>query len=156
MNTILPKMTPKGKERLRELIAGLRELPDEAFNFRVLRENSSCGTVACAIGWTPEIFPDLVKVDVSMGHPRVVHIATGETSYWIAHELFGISEDQASWLFYPCRQHHLSPLLPICDDDATPDEVAAMLEKYIELTEKTHSPEILAADSAKKKAGKKV
>jgi hypothetical protein len=149
-------MTPKGKERLRELIAGLRELPDEAFNFRVLREDNSCGTVACALGWTPEIFPDLVKVDMSMGHPRVVHIATGSTSLSIAYELFGISPEHAEGLFNPSEQHGISPLLPICGRDATPDEVAAMLEKYIELTEKTHSPEILAADTAKKKAGKKV
>jgi hypothetical protein len=156
MSTILPKMTPKGKERLRELIAGLRELPDQAFNFGVFREHNACGTVACAIGWTPEIFPDLVKVDMSMGYPRVVHIATGATSYWIARELFRIKHTHAEWLFNPFGQHKVSPLLPICGIYATPDDVAAMLEKYIELTEKTHSPEILAADSAKKKAGKKV
>jgi hypothetical protein len=74
----------------------------------------------------------------------------------VARELFGISHNHADGLFIPSAQHDISPLLPICDEYATPDEVAAMLEKYIELTEKTHSPEILAADSAKKKAGKKV
>jgi hypothetical protein len=154
MNTILPPMTPKGKERMRELIAGLRELPDEAFNFGVVRARKACRTVACAIGWTPEIFPDLVKVDMSTGYP--VSIARGSSSLSIAYELFEISHTHAKGLFNPSEQHRVSPLLPNCGRDATPDEVAAMLEKYIELTEKTHSPEILAADSAKKKAWKKV
>ena len=53
-------MTKKGKEKLRQLIEFIRELPDEKFDFsRIVKEvdEHQCGTVCCAAGWLPKAFP---------------------------------------------------------------------------------------------------
>jgi hypothetical protein len=53
-------MTKKGKAKLRQLIEFIRELPDEQFDFsRIVKEvdRHECGTVCCAAGWLPKVFP---------------------------------------------------------------------------------------------------
>ena len=47
-------------ERLLKIADFLEELPPEKFNFRdyVSESKNDCGTVCCAIGWLPKIFPE--------------------------------------------------------------------------------------------------
>lgn len=52
-------------DRLEQLATFLYRLDDKAFCFASICEahnatEPECGTVACAIGWTPRVFPDLV------------------------------------------------------------------------------------------------
>ena len=56
-------MNTTQQKRLRKLIAFLRTLDSDHFDFEILRhESNQCGTIACAIGWTPTVFPSLIKV----------------------------------------------------------------------------------------------
>lgn len=55
-----------GNRRLLKLADFLEELPPEKFNFFEVvssgeHNGHTCATVACAIGWTPKVFPRLVK-----------------------------------------------------------------------------------------------
>ena len=51
-------------KRLRKLINFLKKLDPKKFDFGdIRREDPDCGTVACAFGWTPKLFPKLVTVD---------------------------------------------------------------------------------------------
>lgn len=54
-------MTKQGKQRLRQLIEFIRELPDDKFDFSTLvskLDENECGTVCCAAGWLPAAFPE--------------------------------------------------------------------------------------------------
>jgi hypothetical protein len=51
-------------KRLEKLADFLDKLPREKFNFADLVseiDKKGCGTVCCAIGWTPKVLPHLVK-----------------------------------------------------------------------------------------------
>lgn len=122
-------------KRLRKLIAFLKALPPKKFDFtteREIGEGPKCPTTACAIGWTPTVFPKLVKwVPESKG---TFLIGSHETSYaGVAEKLFGIPISVAIPLFYPNEQHFVDTRLPKCGYKATPKQVAKMLEKFIEL-----------------------
>lgn len=131
-------MKPIHIKRLRKLIAFLRKLPEEKFAFYKEFEKSpkqKCPTIGCAIGWTPAVFPKLVSWFGKSGSfsRKGMRLSYCE----VAKELFGISEDIAANLFYPEEQHYVDTRLPDCGSDATPKQVARMLEKFIKLqTEK--------------------
>lgn len=141
MTTILPSLPDEGKANLRKLIAFLRELPLEKFFFGSVVEQGDlhgCGTVCCAVGWMPKVFPDRVKWVKTFGLWNVQLVdSMMEGGWWegVASEVFGISEDMAADLFAPYRQHKAHKSLSCLGDDAKPGEVADMLEAYIELTE---------------------
>lgn len=120
------------KKRLRKLIAFLRQLPRKRFNFDTIRYGHGCGTVGCAIGWTPEALPSLVKNDSLLG--PVLRKGNG---YFrdIAAELTGLGPHLASCLFCPGEQAIADSRLPNLPATATPKQVARMLEKFIELQE---------------------
>ena len=125
------------KPRLTKLIDFLKQLPEEKFDFnRVIHK---CGTVACAIGWTPSVFPDLVTTIRIHGDIRL-QLKSGDPEDWqlypeVAEELFNINEYVAADLFSPQWQHRLHPDLTELDFEATPKEVAQMLEKFIDLVQ---------------------
>lgn len=120
--------------RLKKLIAFLRKLPEEKFQFETEYEKlprQKCPTVACAIGWTPAVFPELV----GWAHERGLFLWKGRKLAYscLAEELFGIPSPKSVNLFYPNDQKEVDPLLPLCGRDAKPEEVANMLEKFLEL-----------------------
>lgn len=150
--TILPRMTAVGKRRLRKLIAFLRTLKPKQFNFGDVvsdykKNGHVCGTVCCAIGWTPAVFPQLVRWFESREHGWAMarlSFKAGHTRWVrydvIANRLFGISEESAASLFHPGRAGRVHESLPAINSFATPKQVAAMLEQYIALTETPSTP----------------
>jgi hypothetical protein len=120
---------------MRKLAKFLEELPPEEFDFDIIK----CGTVACAIGWTPRVFPRLVK-----WHPRwypggleasgrTVGVVRGFMG--VATHLFGISSFNADRLFssYPGYGNRIHESIPLLGGDATPKQVAAGLRMFLEL-----------------------
>lgn len=137
-------MKPIHIKRLRKLIAFLRKLPRKRFNFAIIRnEAPKCGAVGCAIGYTPNVFPSIFRSFALLdhGYQRTHGVGfRGKTepdftgvAMWVS----GLPYDTAAFLFEPYRQDKVDGRLPLIPGDATPKQVARMLEKFIELqTEK--------------------
>lgn len=128
------------KKRLLKLAAFLDKLPRKKFNFgSIVYSKPKCGTVGCAIGWTPKVFPSLVEWD-SRRSPSAVK-ACGSDNFGfaeVAMSLFGLSYKEANDLFDPCfvgYQHWTQPVDRV-DADATPKQVAASIRRFIKWKEK--------------------
>lgn len=136
--------------RLLKLIRFLDTLPPEKFNFasdvaKAHTNHTQCATVGCAIGWTPALFPRLVKWKfegewTDNTYESILNFSgytlKGEraTSYRkVGNFLFGIGDNGYHSIFYPHEQRGVHPDLPLCDRNATPRDVANMLRKYREL-----------------------
>ena len=113
---------------LDKIIDFLDELPTEKFYFAEIR--SECGSTACAVGWFPNIFPE-----VEYTSPYFRLNSMGGLKYEeVASFILNVSEDIAKDLFSPRKEiSELFPTLPICGDDATPKEVSAKLKAFKEL-----------------------
>ena len=124
------RTTPRGKRRLLKLAAFLEALPKDKFYFGTTlhKVEHNCPTVACAIGWTPVVFPKLTK------RFGVKSIGTsgsyvGDRYYSeLAMDLFDVSKSDAEALFSP-GIHSLSltalnPLVP-------PSAVAANIRLFL-------------------------
>lgn len=134
------------RKRLEKLIQFLDNLLPERFNFGDVvshLDRNSCNSVCCAIGWTPAIFPRMVHwagvsvYYVALGKPRAgkPYERPFETYVDVAVKLFGLPYKPARWLFTPNLQDLLSKDLPICSQRASPQEVAAMLRKFLKLVD---------------------
>lgn len=129
-------MSAVGKRRLRKLIAFLRQLPRRKFDFSdVVKETNGkgCGSVACALGWTPVAFPKHFKWIDNGGYAsrrgsEGIHLFRDAADY------FQIPRFHDN-LFVPAGAWAVSNHLPNLNGDATPKQVARMLEQYIKLTE---------------------
>lgn len=124
-----------------KLIAFLRELPSYKFRFdtvvsewKTAPNQAACGTVCCAVGWFPAIFdrvewrgPGAGQFDLSFKY------CTATSYYCVASRVLKISKACARDLFTPDDQTKAHPELPLCGTEATPDEVADMLGRFIEL-----------------------
>lgn len=144
LKTELPPMSRTGKRRLRKLIAFLRQLPRRKFDFAEIvtkgkHNGHTCGTVCCALGWMPAVFPKVIKwkfeEDFWGGGDFVISKGRSKDYRKIAKNHFGISYHHAQGLFHPGEQMEVHSALPICGEKATAKQVAAMLEQYIRLTE---------------------
>lgn len=121
-------------ERLLKLASFLRKLPPERFDFGkvVQHETPRCGTIGCAIGWTPAVFPDLVEW--SKVHADGLKLNQDPSLHYyeeIAGDLFGMDYCDAMDLFTPMNQRQLG--LKNLDWDATPYQVADLIEQYVEM-----------------------
>jgi len=133
MTTELPSLPDLGKARLRQLIAYLRVLPSEQFDFGVVIEERACGTVGCAMGHCAILFPELVRQDWEWFDVRTK--SNRSSNYrTVASELFGMCIQETN-IFSPLGQRLVHDKLPECRRKSTPSQVAAMLETFIELTE---------------------
>lgn len=138
MLTVLPKLKPIAKRRLRKLIAFLRQLPRRKFDFSTVIND--CHTIGCAVGWCPVVFPKLCRfgdrnacenwVVVKSVKPRRSRYSVDD----VTSKLLMLPEEHAS-LFRPNRAQLLHSSLADLHGGATPKQVAAMLEKYITFTE---------------------
>ena len=130
------------KKRLQKLIAFLRQLPRKRFDFAIIRkEPPKCGAVGCAIGYLPNVFPWVFKSVITsretdmFGTHEVAfreneNLRFQEAAVWVT----GIQDDwQAVGLFQAEGQHRVSEELPLLPEEATPKQVARMLEKFIKL-----------------------
>ena len=105
------------RKRLLKLADFLEQLPPQKFDFGVIvtegakpmlealkAREESCGTVACAIGWMPAVFPRLTKWKRSRSGLGLV-VGLKDTSKYrnfeVAERFFGISKDDARYLFNP-------------------------------------------------------
>lgn len=131
------------EKKFRILIEAVKRREPEKFNFgevvadyEVQRGGRVCGTVCCAIGMTPEVFPDEVQWTGSalIGPIRLSMDGCGLYFHRVAEKLFGIERDLAYCLFSPGLEF-LHAELPLCTEEASPAEVAEMMEKFIELVE---------------------
>lgn len=131
------------KNRLLKLAAFLDKLPKAKFNFGLLVNEAgkpmlealaagkhACGSVACAIGWMPAVFPRQVKWD-SKENPQGIELIVRRESvpFRSAAQFFGISNDDARYLFNPGGSEDQATEL---DDDATPKQVAKHIRKFVE------------------------
>ena len=92
-------------DRLRKLADFLDKLQRSHFDFAIVRGKYSpfpgndCGTVGCAIGWCPTVFPKACHINVA---GQAVRIDGRYRSYFAAGaRLFGMSDDDAYHLFTP-------------------------------------------------------
>lgn len=130
-------------KRLEKLAEFLDTLPRQKFNFEeFVREEGkpmaealkagtySCGTAACALGWTPAVFPRLVRwVKDATGRTRIADVAGGQlTERALGQELFGLSESETVTLFYPKTHWVLPGVLP---PSATPKQVARHIRRFL-------------------------
>lgn len=137
--------------RLLKLSAFLYTMPQEKFDFGVVMQvgaktplealkagNHRCGTVACAMGWAPAVFPRVLKwlrkrnssIEIAFRTAKLKDNNNRERySFRVAAQFFGLSSDEALYLFNPggsCwgRSNDL-------DSDSTAKEVAAHIRRFV-------------------------
>jgi hypothetical protein len=140
------------KDKLIKLAEFLWDLEPEKFNFSEVvsdwDEKNHCGTVCCAIGYTPQLFPEEVEW-LETCESGVYDVARKSSSYPegyidVASKLFGISTFHADILFTPYSPGELSHYgtedfphksVTLLGDSATPKEVSQMIRSYINAIE---------------------
>lgn len=123
-------------DRLRKLADFLDTLKRDAFNFGTLvddwdwngrgRRQPGCGTVACAWGWAPHVFPRLLEWRA--GTPMIRARAVCGPWYWNASDFFGLNTREVLHLFSPGQvPWNKGPVYR----NATPKQVAASIRRYV-------------------------
>lgn len=132
-------------DRLLKLAGFLEKLPKEKFDFSVIvrgrekpRKQLDCGSVACAIGWCPVVFPRLCEyknTDTPWSLNSMVVVPKGAKRYVASHlakvaeHLFDIPGRDAEDLFSPARQENIG--LKALRYNATPKQVAALIRRFV-------------------------
>lgn len=89
------------KPRLQKLIAFLEKLPEDQFDLKTIRDPlSNCGTIACAVGWCPNIF-DEVYVKWRDDPQRVSIVFPNGQNFYGAQSFFGLDRATAHAIFTP-------------------------------------------------------
>lgn len=143
MSTALsPYKIKIGNARLLKLCAFLDTLPPEKFHYRCVVKEARrhrkhiCGTVCCAWGWTPRVFPKLVKWDDDGTSEPIVRLrnACGDTFRGAGPaKLFYINYIDKFKIFAPgCAEIGYSGLR----ENATNTEVAAHIRAFVAEREK--------------------
>lgn len=118
------------KHRLLKLADYLDNLNPKEFCFwRVI---SDCGTVGCACGHLPKLFPRLARYVIRSGLIVDIQcIATDSRWYPLVDaKIFNISASDAWHLFKPEKQKALG--LPLVGRGARPKTVAKLIRAYVE------------------------
>lgn len=139
------------RQRMETMISQLRRLPPEKFDFSFVVKHGTprCGTIGCAMGWSPAFFPELVewngKDDCAWGQAGLS--INGEALNYgkAAVRLFGLEEQMALNLFSPAEgtyddedeleSNKIHESLPSLGEDATPIQVADMLQEFLALVD---------------------
>jgi hypothetical protein len=129
------------RKRLLKLAAFLDTLPREKFDFAVVTRigkkpmlealkagHERCGTVGCAIGWMPAVFPRLVRWDENNYVCLKGDVDDYNADRYAAERFFDLSDDEASCLFVP-ESSGLGAL-------ATPKQVARHIRQFVRAKEK--------------------
>lgn len=108
-------------DRLLKLAEFLEErVPTRAFDYgvvvhfgehtdpmKVIENEGKCGTQACAMGWMPAVFPRTFKWSTGYGtiapgaEGQVQNRINGQVDWYAMTDFFGISMDEAHFLFMP-------------------------------------------------------
>lgn len=130
-------------KRLLKLADFLDTLPRQKFNFDRIAEQSGkpmlaalltgktrCGTVACAIGWMPAVFPRHLKWSSADELRPDVHLRADEamTDFDAASVFFDIAIEEADFLFTPGSLDNGWSGLP---GHATPKRVARHIRAFV-------------------------
>ena len=112
-------------DRLLRLAKFLEKLPRRKFDFAeyvntAVYRGKECGTVCCAIGWTPAVFPRMITWD------RIRR----ETVEDVADRLFGLTVWEASDLFIPVTASRVWCPKGL-DTNATPKQVARSIRAFV-------------------------
>lgn len=128
------------RERLEKLVNFLEELPEEQFYFGLViqkwNEARTCGTVGCALGWTPKLFPDLVGWDQSTYSGLTICDDKAPNVENVVYHLFGKGVDPEYFLpyneteaFFEADEGEETEFKHYLHKDSKPKEVAALLKK---------------------------
>lgn len=134
-------------KKLRKLAAFLDKLKPSHFDFNVVRRecpktsDNRCGTVGCAIGWTPNVFPKDVKIlpknayglQLQMGGAPVSDCSGYNAYDTVAERLFNMPIEDAHKLFTPDEESPVDG--DMLSEDATPKEVAKRIRAYVKYAE---------------------
>jgi len=129
------------KSNFQKVIDFLKALSTEKFNFekvitnhKVDNQGHICGTVCCAVGWFPKIFPGEVEWDWDRYCAGQISVrqTNGDGRGYIetAAKMLDISEAHAFVLFTPGQHYKVDLCIPN-PEEVTPLEVAEMLEQYV-------------------------
>jgi hypothetical protein len=131
-----------GRKRMLKMADFLDKLPSEKFDFTIAygKETPSlikgCGSAGCIIGWTPRVFPRLVKynpIATWQLHRVDPYFKIGDESKLtypeVGEAVFGLSIDDAYKLFTPGIQCCLD--LKDLGYNATPKQAAKLLRSYV-------------------------
>jgi len=90
------------RNRLLALAEFLYKLPEKQFKYTHWNDSNECGTVACALGWACYM-PRFQKLGLFMSKARNRPVMKGISgdSFDAARHLFGLSLQEAFFLFYP-------------------------------------------------------
>jgi len=140
-------------ERLMKLARFLHnDLPEEKFDFSVIlsgkdvpNEKLDCGTVGCAIGWCPLVFPEELKYAQASSGTPIVLSAHGQSFHVSAHSasislmyFFDLTNMEAKCLFVPNYAED-SP-----NSDASAKDVARHIAGFV-AKKYSHYPEVNTA-----------
>lgn len=97
--------TPTQKRRLNRLAKFIESLPAKRFDLSEIvkrfDEEKTCGTVCCAIGWMPSVFPTKCKWMPSYNSLRVVSTDGQSSDFAFASIHFGLTGEECAYLFEP-------------------------------------------------------
>lgn len=124
-------------ENLDKVISFLKELEEPEFNFgdvvSKFDQQNECGTVCCAAGWFPKIFPEQVFWE-RIGLSSMTVVTKLNKGYdRIAAEILDIRSITALRLFTPDNQSVIHDSLVDLPIDCTPKQLATELEKFKQL-----------------------
>jgi hypothetical protein len=116
--------------RLLKLARFLEKLPARKFDFAsvVSRARNGCGSVCCAVGWLPAVFPKLAKWE-----DRGFGVSLRDdyhTNFGAAEVIFDIGCIAATDLFCPERLRDWADQ-SVLPEKATPKEVAASIRAFV-------------------------
>lgn len=103
----------QGNKRLLQLAEFLEKLPRDKFDFSTWGRESSCGTVACALGWAPSMpFAKNMGIRLKaefLGHEVMSFFMNGRfvTEFTVSKELFGLYDGATLFLFTPTDKDDL-------------------------------------------------
>lgn len=137
-------------KRMLKLADFLDELPRQKFDFRVIFTQGTkpplealragahrCGTVGCAIGWMPAVFPRDVKwsswADRDVAQGVCLRSAAQEIDFEAAAVFFGLDIKESEYLFSPNGSMMKSDEIieHRIGGAATPKQVAAHIRRFV-------------------------
>ena len=134
--TMSTKFGKVQRKRMQKLIDFLWELKPGRFFFgnyiQHYIEGYGCGTVACALGWCPAVFPRHWGARRGVPAMEYFPVLKGKLStFGSAIEFFGLDAEEADALFYSERDGVGAFGGDYLWDSATPKQVARNLKKFL-------------------------
>jgi hypothetical protein len=127
------------KERLEELITVLRTVPHENLNMNFWGINYTCGFAGCALGHAA-IHPPFMELGLELYFDSEESSEVrykGHANYEAACEFFGITVDDALFIFDPAQYDRLAPsavevighIREVVEQDSVITEISTMKRK---------------------------